>query len=399
MHTQNIKMTMHTCARPLMLPRSIFLFLFVCLIASTHVDCFNRFTKLRHQLLARQQHLLPRDEVPGRVRPADLHIDGFNTDMAELQAREVIRHAQQFLPLRLRGGYTGLNSDYSKPRLSPDNPVLFLAIGVLTTPTLEGRALRDSIRKTWGQATVSTHQRQTVMYRFFAAIPPDTATSTSVSFTDLEDEAIEHGDMIILGHDESSSTVAKKTIAVMAWGSDLSGAYFVARTDDTTFVHMYRTVAWLLAHGKANTMVAGVPLGPKQRRELGNPATDLLFDKDRCHFGPFFVASRDVASHIGALREQPTYVWSRYEDVMATMRLSEVGGGGGTDDSVSDCFVEMPILSNTLASSCSKGVERSWKRVGEGDVVAIHGLSAGMMGVVQRNVEEGDDICQDVVWT
>eukprot|EP01104_Vermistella_antarctica_P009193 TRINITY_DN2341_c0_g6_i1.p1 TRINITY_DN2341_c0_g6~~TRINITY_DN2341_c0_g6_i1.p1 ORF type:complete len:458 (-),score=75.34 TRINITY_DN2341_c0_g6_i1:132-1505(-) len=340
------------------------------------------------------------------VKASNESNDGpFNTDVAKYFAREGARSSQQFLPLRLRGGYTGLHATYSAPRISPDHPVLFLAIGILTGPTTRSRGLRDSIRQSWGKTPESMHQGQAVMYRFFAALPPKSIFPGRFALlSELEDEAIEHGDMIILGHKDSFSAISKKTIAIMTWGSDLSGAYFVAKTDDDTFVNIPNAVSWLLRHGKENGMFAGLsskaylPTRIK-KHPFYVSSSEFPFDKGGCYLqGAFFVASRDVASHIGALRNQPTYVWNRNEDVMAAMRVREAGGVTTTTDG-SDCFIAMPILSYTDIGNCKKLVVHSQERNGDEPIVAFHGLDVGMMIQVYKNVENDEDICRDVIMT
>eukprot|EP01104_Vermistella_antarctica_P000593 TRINITY_DN10746_c0_g1_i1.p1 TRINITY_DN10746_c0_g1~~TRINITY_DN10746_c0_g1_i1.p1 ORF type:complete len:267 (+),score=31.56 TRINITY_DN10746_c0_g1_i1:3-803(+) len=120
------------------------------------------------------------------------------------------------------------------------------------------------------------------------------------------------------------------------------------------------------------------------------------------HQGAFFVTSRDVASHIGAIRKQPTYVWNRNEDVMAAMRVRELGGMTTTDDS--KCFNELPILSYTLSTRCDKQLAELTDNGNTSvPVIAIHGVSATMMHQVQQNVEDpelnDDGICTDVKFT
>eukprot|EP01104_Vermistella_antarctica_P020622 TRINITY_DN88_c1_g1_i1.p1 TRINITY_DN88_c1_g1~~TRINITY_DN88_c1_g1_i1.p1 ORF type:complete len:446 (+),score=41.85 TRINITY_DN88_c1_g1_i1:149-1486(+) len=335
-----------------------------------------------------------------------------NTAFAKKFNEDTIAYSQQFLPLQLRDGSTGINTDVCHPHISPNQRSLFVAIGILTGP--DNKERRDAIRETWAKwaqdnSRLGPKHELTAIYRFFAAIPP---LNSRTSFEELENEAIKYGDMVILGHVDSKLTIPKKTVAIMAWGSDICGAYFTAKTDDDAFVHVPNLVSWALTHNPMGVFAGVHPRSLRFHpwREKGSnyyiTVNEFPFKEAPCyHFGAFIVASRDIASHVGALRNIPGYMWLRYEDVMLSIRVREAGGLVHKGDD--DCFEGVPVITHELGNDCAEGLARIDRReeFKTKEVVAVHGLNTGDIGKVMRNFESGvrSNICNGIkirkTWT
>ena len=238
-----------------------------------------------------------------------------------------------------------LAGDYFQPEAHPELPSLptllvtpggvchqsppFMVAVVSSLPS--DTALRQLIRDTWGKALRERAWprgepvQASVEVVFVLGLTPSVSSRRLV-----EDEAQQHGDLIVGDFADSYRNLTLKTLTALKWASHkCSGARFLMKVDQDTLVDFPRLLDFLLQHQRelSNAVIGNLYFNSKRLTEGKWKVSDEeypLYLYPTFAGGPCYLVSGDAVGRLlKASYRQPRLT---LEDVMVTGVLAKVAG-------------------------------------------------------------------------
>lgn len=181
---------------------------------------------------------------------------------------------------------TDLSLRYSETEL-----FLFIAI----TTDHKNFEARQAVRNTWLQFPKIPNWEA----YFFVMQSPNSSLQRQ-----LEEEAKEYKDIVILPYLETYSNLTLKTLSLMEWIDKNINATFIFKSDDDAYVNVPRLVLWLLKKPTQKFYTGGVNRNSKPVRIKGHKwyvsydEYPYKYYPDYC-IGNGYVISRDLVSVLG----------------------------------------------------------------------------------------------------